>query len=193
MPPALLAAPGHCALDLPHPDDARRRSHAAASIRPARLDEVLDLQAELRRRQVCLRGLPDSPTETATALEQAVGLVVERLVGRRGHVVEAWRVGRFAADRPRPVILKCRTVGAKVELLKSKGQLYAADCPRELRGLRLYHDLSAAQLAWKMQLRGAFERFLGANVRAVWRRGYRLFAFLEGSWEEFVPLTALVP
>ena len=102
-------------------------------------------------------------------------------------------MGRFSADRPRPVILKCRTVGAKVEILQSKGQLYAADCPRELRGLRLYHDLSAAQLAWKMQLRGAFERFLGANVRAVWRRGYRLFTFLEGSWEEFVPLTALVP
>ena len=106
---------------------------------------------------------------------------------------DAWRVGRFAADRPRPVILKFRTVGEKVELLQSKGQLYAANCPGELRGLRLYHDLSAAQLAWKMQLKGVFEGFLGANVRVVWRRGYRLFAFLEGSWEEFIPLTALVP
>ena len=43
-----------------------------------------------------------------------------------------------------------------------------------------------------MQLKGAFDKFLGANVRVVWRRGYRLFAFLEGSWEEFVPLMALV-
>ena len=114
------------------------------------------------------------------------------LVGRRGHVEEAWWVGRFAADRPRPVILKFRTVGEKVAILQSKGRLYAADCPGELRGLRLYHDLSAAQLSWKMQLKGAYEGFLGANIRAVWRRGYRLFAFLEGSWEEFVPLTALV-
>ena len=118
---------------------------------------------------------------------------MEALVGRGGHVEEAWRVGRFAADRPQPVILKFRTVGEKVAILKSKGRLYAADCPGGLRGLRLYHDLSAAQLSWKMQLRGAFEGFLGANVRVVWRRGYRLFAFLEGSWEEFVPLTALVP
>ena len=153
---------------------------------------MLDLQAEIRRRQVCLRGLPDSPTETTRELEQAVDLVVEALVGRRGHVEEAWRVGRFAADRPRPVILKFRTLGAKVEILKSKGQLYAANCPGVLRGLRLYHDLSAAQLSWKMQLKGAFDKFLGDNVRVVWRRGYRLFAFLEGSWEEFVPLTALV-
>ena len=101
-------------------------------------------------------------------------------------------MGRFVADRQRPVILKFRTLGAKVEILQSKGQLYVADCPGVLRGLRLYHDLLAAQLSWKMQLKGAYERFLGANVRAVWRRGYRLFAFLEGSWEEFVPLTALV-
>ena len=192
-PPALRAAAGRRAPDLPDPVAARRRSHAAASICPARLDEMLDLHAEIRRRQVCLRGLPDSPTETPSSLAQAVGLVVERLVGRRGHVEEAWRVGRFAADQPWPVILKFRTLGEHVEFLQSKGQLYAADCPRELRGLRLYHDLSAAQLSWKMQLKGEFDRFLGAGVRAVWRRGYRLFAFLEGSWEEFVPLTALVP
>ena len=44
-----------------------------------------------------------------------------------------------------------------------------------------------------MQLKGAFDRFLEAGIRAIWRRGYRLFAFLEGSWEEFVPLAALVP
>ena len=105
---------------------------------------------------------------------------------------DAWRVGRFVAGRPRPVILKFRTVGEKVEVLQSKGQLYAANCPGELRGLRLYHDLSAAQLSWKMQLKGVYEGFLGANIRVVWRRGYRLFAFLEGSWEEFVPFAALV-
>ena len=101
-------------------------------------------------------------------------------------------MGRFAAGRPRPVMLRCCTVGAKVAILESKGQLYADDCPGELRGLRLYHDLSAAQLSWKMQLKGVYDRFLGAHIRVVWRRGYRLFAFLQGSWEEFVPLTALV-
>ena len=84
-------------------------------------------------------------------------------------------------------------LGEKVEILRAKGQLYAANCPGGLQGLRLYHDLSDEQLRWKMNLKGAFNRFLGARIRAIWRRGYRLFAFLEGSWEEFVPLAALVP
>ena len=75
-----------------------------------------------------------------------VDLVVERLVRGQGHVEDAWRVGRFVAGRPQPVILKLRTLGEKVALLQSKGRLYADDCPGVLRGLRLYHDLSAAQL-----------------------------------------------
>ena len=94
---------------------------------------MLDLQAEIRRRQVCLRGLPDSPTETTRELAQAVDLVVARLVGRGGHVVEAWRVGRFAAGRARPIILRFRGVGEKVEILRAKGQLYVANCPREVQ------------------------------------------------------------
>ena len=59
--------------------------------------------------------------------------------------------------------------------------------------LRLYHDLSAGQLDWKRRLRGAFDAFLKANTRVVWRRGYRLFALLEGTWVEFYPQSALVP
>ena len=104
-------------------------------------------------------------------------LIVEQLVGLRGHVAVAWRVGHFAVDRPRPVILACRTMGDKIALLKSKGRLYAVDCPGDLQGLRLYHDLSAAQLEWKLQLKGAYERFLGASVRVVWRwvTGYLRF------------------
>ena len=58
--------------------------------------------------------------------------------------------------------------------------------------LRLYHDLSAGQLDWKRRLRGAYDAFLEAHVRVVWRRGYRLFALLEGTWVEFYPQSALV-
>ena len=58
--------------------------------------------------------------------------------------------------------------------------------------LRLYHDLSTGQLDWKRRLRAAYDAFLEAQVRVVWRRGYRLFALLEGTWVEFYPQSALV-
>ena len=171
---------------------ARRSSHAAASVRPARLDELLDLHSEVRRWQVCLRGLADSPSEPADALAQAVARVLAALVGRTVRVADCWRVGRYAPGRPRPVILRFDGLGAKVEVLRCKGQLYGDNVRDCLKGLRLYHDLSALQLSWKRGLRERHDGFLRDNVRVVWRRGYRLFALLEGSWVEFFPPSALV-
>ena len=34
--------------------------------------------------------------------------------------------------------------------------------------------------------------FVGKGIRAVWRKGYRLFALLGGSWVEYFPNVALV-
>ena len=177
---------------MPDPVEARRCSHSAASVRPARLDEVLDLHSEIRRRQACLRGLPDTPTETPNSLATAVDLVTEALVGRAVWVAECWRVGRFSPGRPRPVILRFESLGEKIAFLRCKGQLYGTDFRDCLRGLRLYHDLSALQLSWKRGLRMAHDRFLGDCVRVVWRRGYQLFAHLQGSWVEHFPPSVLV-
>ena len=91
----------------------------------------------------------------------------------------------------------------KVRALRGKGRLYGEGGEGlglmvrewvEASGvpLRLYHDLSAGQLDWKRHLRGAYDAFLEAHVRVVWRRGYRLFALLEGTWVEFYPQSALV-
>lgn len=190
--PAPGAPPRRPPPAMPSPAEARRRSHAAASVRPARLDEVLDLQAEMRRRQVCLRGLRDSPAEDASSLEGEVARVLEALVGHRTDVADCHRVGRFQPDRPRPVIVRFNKLAEKIDVLRGKGILYGGSCPEGLRGLRLYHDLSAGQLDWKRRLTGAYEGFLGAQVRAVWRRGYRLFALLEGCWVEFYPTSVLV-
>ena len=172
--------------------EERRRSHGAAAIRPARLDELLELQSELRRRQVCLRGLPDSPSEPAEELARTVALVLETLVGPAVPVADCWRVGRFAPGRPRPVILRFEGLGENIAVLRCKGQLYGNDVGDCLRGLRLYHDLSPLQLSWKRGLRDRFDGFLKDHVRVVWRRGYRLFALLKGSWVEFFPPSALV-
>ena len=177
---------------MPDPVEARRCSHSAASIRPAHLDEVLDLHSEIRRRQACLRGLPDTPTETPSSLAMAVALVTEALVGRAVRVAECWRVGRFSPGRPRPVILRFEITGEKIAVLRCKGQLYGNDCRDCLRGLRLYHDLSALQLSWKRGLKMAYDRFLGDRIRVIWRRGYQLFAHLEGSWVEHFPPSVLV-
>lgn len=185
------------------PADVRRRSHAAASTRPARLDELLDVQAELRRRQVCLRGFEDAPDETPEHLEALVHDVrgvVEVLLGRAPPpMTDIWRVGRYAPDRPRPVIIRFERMADKVALLQAKGVLYRDDrpdyvmsCESDAGPLRLYHDLSPGQLDWKRRLRGAYEAFLEANTRVVWRRGYRLHALLEGTWVEFYPTTVLV-
>ena len=88
----------------------------------------------------------------------------------------------------------------KIAVLRGKGLLYGDGQSLMLREwveesgapLRVYHDLSAGQLDWKRRLRGAYDAFLEAQVRVVWRRGYRLFALLEGTWVEFYPQSALV-
>ena len=117
--------------------------------------------------------------------------VVERLVGRAVPVADCVRVGRYNPDRPRPVILRFDRLEDKVAVLRAKSVVYTAACPADLQGLRVYHDLSAAQLDWKRRLRGAYEYYLGVGVRVVWRRGYRLFALLEGKWTEFYSASVL--
>ena len=88
----------------------------------------------------------------------------------------------------------------KIAVLRGKGLLYGDGLSPMLQEwveesgapLRVYHDLSALQLDWKRRLRSAYDAFLGAQTRVVWRRGYWLFALLEGSWVEFYPESALV-
>ena len=62
------------------PVDARRRSHAAASVRPARIDELLERQGDLRCWQCCLRGVPDCHDESPEELRGRVELLVAELV-----------------------------------------------------------------------------------------------------------------
>ena len=115
-------------------------------------------------------------------------------------VSDCWRVGRYAPERPRPVIIRFQRMYDKVAALRGKGVLYGEGMSDTLKEwaeesgvpLRLYHDLSAGQLDWKRRLRGAYNAFREANMRVVWRRGYRLFALLEGTWVEFYPNSALV-
>ena len=86
------------------PVDARRRSHAAASTRPAQIDELLQLHGDLRRWQCCLRGVPDCHDETSKELRGRVELLVAELVdGDDGEapVSDCWRAGRYAPERPR--------------------------------------------------------------------------------------------
>ena len=172
--------------------DARRRSHALASVRPARLDELLALQGELRRDNLCVRGVPDTASESAEELAGKLGAVIGALTGGAVPVRDCYRVGRFSPDRPRPVIVRFHTADAKVTVLRAKGVLYRQECPAALCGIRVYHDLSVQQLNWKLRLRKAYDRFLALGIRAVWRKGYRLFALLEGIWTEFYPTSALV-
>ena len=170
----------------------RRRSHALASVRPARLDELLALQGELRRDNLCVRGVPDGASESAAELAGKLEDVMGALTGGAVPVRDCYRVGRFSPDRPRPVIVRFHSADTKVTVLRAKGVLYRPECPEALRGIRVYHDLSVQQLNWKLQLRKAYERFLGLGIRAVWRKGYRLFALLDGIWTEFYPSSALV-
>lgn len=127
------------------PLDARRRSHASAAVRPARLDELLELQSDVRRRQLCLRGLADSVAEGASDLAG--------MVGRPIAVADCVRAGRYKPDRPRPVILRFATLAEKLEVLRAKSVLYTEACPAQLRGIHVYHDLSGSQLDWKSTLR----------------------------------------
>ena len=156
------------------------------------MDEVLDLHAEMRRRAVCVRGLADSLVETPPELEATVGRLLEALVGRAVPASDMERVGRFSPDRPRPVVVRFAKVLDKVAVLGAKGALYGPSPPSTFEGVRIYHDLSGAQMDWKRRLRGVYEGFLAAGVRAVWRRGYRLMALLAGSWVEFYPTSLLI-
>ena len=140
------------------PVDARRRSHAAASARPARIDELLELHGELRRWQVCLRGLVNCHDEMEAELRSRVEAVVAEFVAEADSydgdaiVSDCWRVGRYAPERPRPVIIRCQRMCDKVRALRGKGKLYGGgmdDLQNEWMGengglpVRLYHDLSA--------------------------------------------------
>ena len=160
------------------PVDARRRSHAAASARPARIDELLELQGDLRRWQCCLRGVPDWHDETPEELQGRVELLVAELVDPadgEAVVSDCWRVGRYAPERPRPVIIRFQRMCDKVRALRGKGKLYEgvmSDLVTEWVEesgvpVRLYHDLSAGQLDWKRRLRAAYDAFLEAQVRVV--------------------------
>ena len=159
------------------------------------MDELLELQSELRRRNICLRGLADDAAEGAEGaggLEGKVAAAVEQLAGRHVTVADCVRVGRYNPDRPRPVIVRFEKLEDKLHVLRGKAVLYTAACPEALKGIRVYHDLSTGQLDWKRRLRGAYEYYLGAGIRAVWRRGYRLFVLIDGLWTEFYSDTVLV-
>ena len=166
---------------------ARRRSHALASIRPARLDELLALQAEGRRLNLCIRGVTDAASESPEELQEVVEGVLERLVGEPVAPADAYRVGRYLPDRPRPIICRFNRLDEKIKVLRAKGVLYGPDCPGELGGVRVYHDLSPGAMDWKRKLVESFNFFLSRGIRAVWRMGYRLFALVGGSWVEYYP------
>ena len=166
---------------------ARRRSHALASIRPARLDEVLALQAEGRRLNLCIRGVMDGPSESPEELQAVVEGLLERLVGEPVAPADAYRVGRYLPDRPRPIICRFNRLDEKIKVLRAKGALYGPDCPEEMGGVRVYHDLSPGAMDWKRKLVESFNFFLSRGIRAVWRMGYRLFALVGGSWVEYYP------
>ena len=117
------------------PVDARRRSHAAASAQPTRIDELLELHGELRCWQCRLRGLVDCHDETAEELRLRVEVVVAELVApdNDGEAVvsDCWRVGRYAPERPRPVIIRFQRMCDKVRALRGKGLLYG-ECQMQL-------------------------------------------------------------
>ena len=154
-----------------------------------------------------MRGLSDElPDETEEELRGRVEAVVLELVEEAhmsdgpAEVSDCWQVGRYSPERPRPVIIRFRRMCDKIAVLKGKGLLYGDGLSPMLKEwveesgvpLRVYHDLSAGQLDWKRRLRSAYDAFLEAHIRVVWRRGYRLFALLEGTWVEFYPQSALV-
>ena len=157
-----------------------------------RLDELLALQGEIRRLQVCIRGLAEAATPTPAPahgerLRMEVSAFLEALVGRAVPFVACYRVGRATAGRPRPIIVAFAELEQKVEVLRHKGRLYRRDCPPELLGVRVYHDLSPQQLEWKFRLKRAYDGLNAAGVRVIWRAGYRLLAREEDRWEEYVP------
>ena len=173
--------------------DARRMSQYSASVRPARLDELMALQAEIRRLNVCLRGLVDAEQETPQDLATKVARTLAELAGGPVRVRSCFRAGRFSSTRARPVIIAFDDLAEKVRVLRAKKMLYMASCPPDLRGLRVYHDLSPLQLRWKVLLRPSYDFFKDQGTRAIWRNGYRLMAYTHGTWEEYIPREILVP
>ena len=172
--------------------DARRMSHYSASIRPARLDELLAVQAELRRLNVCLRGLVDAEDETQADLGAKVASALAELAGGPVRTRNCFRAGRFTPSRPRLVSIIFNDLATKVAVLRAKKKLYTDDCPPDLRGIRVYHDLSPIQLRWKLLLRPSYDYFRDQGTRAIWRNGYRLMAYTHGAWEEYIPREILV-
>ena len=167
-------------------------SQYGASVRPARLDEVLALQAELRRLNVCLRGLVDAEAETQHDLEAKVSRALAELTGGPVRIRNCFRAGRYTSTRARPVIIAFNDLAEKVRTLRSKKLLYSDSCPPDLRGLRLYHDLSPLQLRWKLLLRPSYDFFQEQGTRVIWRNGYRLMAYTHATWEEYLPREFLV-
>lgn len=175
---------------------ARRRSNALASVRPARLDELLATHSDLRRLNVCIRGLPElstTPEDASRAeLENATEALLRELTGSDVVIRSVYRVGRISSTRPRPIIAELPDVASKVLVLRAKRVLYAPDCPASLQSIRIYHDLSPLQMDWKIRLRSAYDFFKAHDIRVIWRNGYRLLAFVDGQWTEYFPSACLI-
>ena len=125
--------------------EARRRSHALASVRPVRLDELLATHSELRRLNVCIRGLPDKQDESEDELASEMSELLRDLLDDDSPGVtyrDVYRVGRYSTSRPRPVIVECADLKSKLVVLRAKSMLYAHESPEELKMIRIYHDLS---------------------------------------------------
>ena len=176
--------------------EARKRSNALASVRPARLDELLATQCELRRLNICIRGLPEACTTPAdpepVELEELVESMLQELTGRTIVIRSAYRVGRVSPSRPCPVITEFAYLDRKLTVLCANRVLYAADCPDSLKNIRIYHDLSPGQMDWKFRLRAAYNHLQARDIRVIWRNGYRLFAYLDGAWTEYYPVACLI-
>ena len=163
-----------------------------AFVHPVCLDELLVLQGEQCRDNLCVCSVPDGVRETAEELVGKLGTVLAHSLVEVVLVQDCYRVGRFSPDWPRPVIVHFPTADAKVAVLLGKGALYHPECPEALHLIRVYHDLSVHQLNWKLQLWKAHDTLLALGICPVWGKGYRLFVLLEGIWTEFYPTSALV-
>lgn len=129
---------------------ARWHLNALAPVRSAQLDELLALQGELRRDNLCVHGVPEGAHKSAEELAVKLATVLGALTGGPTPVQDCYRVGRFSPARPHPVIIHFHSVDAKVTVLHAKGVLYRPECPEALHSIRVYHDLSVQQLNWKL-------------------------------------------
>ena len=77
-----------------------------------------------------MHGLVDCHDETEAELRSRVEAVVAELVEEAGTydgpaiVSDCWRVGRYAPERPRPVIIRFQRMCDKIAALRGKGILY---------------------------------------------------------------------